>query len=142
MGNKHAFSLVEVVLALGIFSFAILAIVGLMATGISTVQNSSTNMAIANISRSLRASVQATPFTNWVSGGSPVSYTSTTNYYTVNGYPTTTPGNYFYTAALIPAAPVYPSGLTSTNACIVGAIIYYPYPVNTQVITNSLFVAQ
>jgi uncharacterized protein (TIGR02598 family) len=139
-GKKRAFSLVEVVLALGIFSFAILSILGLMATGLNTVKSSSTSMTIANISRNLRADLQATPFTSLTLNS------SITYYFTDRGNPTTTPANAYYVAVLTPLAPTYPgnaaSVLTSANAFNITAKISYPYPINAQAITNSYFVAQ
>jgi len=45
-------------------------------------------------------------------------------------------------AALSPAAPVYPSGTTSVNACAVSVKITYPYPSTATAITNSIFIAQ
>lgn len=44
-----AFSLVEVVLAIGIFSFAILAVVGLLPVGLKSVKNASEEAAAANV---------------------------------------------------------------------------------------------
>jgi uncharacterized protein (TIGR02598 family) len=138
--NEAAFTLVEVVLSLGIFSFALLSVLGLMATGLSTVKNSSTNQAITNVNRELRATLQATPFTNLVIG------TPATYYFTASGYITTASGTAanapFYTAVMAPAAPTYPAGGTSANAFSVSVSIAYPYPANSQFVTNSYFVAQ
>jgi hypothetical protein len=39
-------------------------------------------------------------------------------------------------------APTYPTGSTSANALSVSVVISYPYPANTQAVTNSFFVAQ
>jgi uncharacterized protein (TIGR02598 family) len=142
--QNQAFSLIEVVIALGIFSFALLSIMGLMAEGMNSSRNSSTNQAMANISRNLRANLQATPFTNWISG-TPAYY-----YFTYGGYPTTATSTGdnapFYTAALIPGAPAYPgngtSPTTSQNAYTIVATVSYPYPGNALAVTNSYFIAQ
>lgn len=48
-GLDAAFSLVEVVLAIGIFSFAILAVVGLLPVGLKSVKNASEEAAAANV---------------------------------------------------------------------------------------------
>ena len=138
--NKRAFSLVEVVLALGIFSVSILSILGLMATGLNSANGSSTNLAMTNIMRGLRADMQSTPFANLTRGSSG----SITKYFGTDGYETTTVKDYFYQVTLTPNAPIYPTGLTTTsaNADTISVTISYPYPANTQAITNSLFVVQ
>ena len=82
---KKGFSLIEVVLALGVFSISILSITGLMATGLSSAKGSSTNLAVTNIMRGLRANVQSMPFSNLSRTGSPITY-----YYSADGYQTTT----------------------------------------------------
>jgi uncharacterized protein (TIGR02598 family) len=132
------FSLVEVVLALGIFSFSILSIVGLMAAGLNSANGSSTNLAATNIMRELRADVQSMPFSNLSRTGAPIIY-----YFGADGFQTTTPSAYFYRVALTPIAPTYPSaGSTSANADVISVTISYPYPANAQTISSSLFVAQ
>jgi uncharacterized protein (TIGR02598 family) len=136
--SKSGFSLVEVVLALGIFSISILSIVGLMATGLNSASGSSTNLATTNIMRELRSDVQSMPFSSLSRTGSPVIY-----YFSVEGYQTTTVGAYFYKVTLTPVAPTYPSSAsTFVNADVISVNISYPYPANAQTITNSLFVAQ
>jgi len=134
--NKRAFSLVEVVLALGIFSVSILSIVGLMATGLNSANGSSTNLAVTNIMRELRANIQSMPFSNLSRTG------SITYHFGTDGYTNTASSAYYYTAILTPAAPAYPSGTSSTNADTISVVISYPYPANSQSITNSIFVAQ
>ena len=139
--NARAFTLVEVVISLGIFSFAFLSVAGLMAAGLSTVKNSSSSQAITNINRSLRASLQALPFTNFALGS------STTYYFTESGYSTTvtntSPNAPFYKAVLTAQTTTYPAVTgVSANACNISATISYPYPVNALSITNSYFVAQ
>ncbi len=69
-----AFSLVEVVLALGIVSFSLLAVVGLLPVGLRSIKNANEQAAAANvvgaISAALRAasSTDGTNFTNTFSG--------------------------------------------------------------------------
>jgi len=136
-GKKRGFSLIEVMLALGVFSFGVLSIVGLMATGLDSTADSRTNLAIANITRQLRASLQATPYSSVASG---TSYS-----FTYGGYPVTSATGAYYTATLSPVSPVYPSSAstTTTNAFIVDVQITYPYPSNAiSTGTSSLFVAR
>lgn len=47
--TPRAFSLVEVVLAIGIFSFALLAVVGLLPVGLKSVKNANEEAAAANV---------------------------------------------------------------------------------------------
>jgi len=67
---KKAFSLVEVVLALGIVSFALLAVVGLLPAGLKSVKNANENAGAANVLQAIAATVRsATPInsTNFTS---------------------------------------------------------------------------
>jgi uncharacterized protein (TIGR02598 family) len=146
--KQQAFSLIEVVLAMGVFSFAFLSIVGVMAAGVNSVKNASTNEAITNINRNLRANIQATTFTNFTSG------VSQTFYYTTGGFPTTTtatsPNAPFYAAVVTPTASSYPAAptgetvpaTTSANKFSLVVAISYPYPLKAQTLTNSIFIAQ
>ena len=61
--DRAAFSLVEVVLALGIFSFALMAIIGLFVVGINTSKESSEQIQAANLA-SLLISTRRTIPTN------------------------------------------------------------------------------
>jgi uncharacterized protein (TIGR02598 family) len=85
--RRFAFSLVEVVLAIGIASFGLLAIVGLLPVGMKSVQNASEQAAAANVANSiahaLRSAerVNATTFSN--------SFSSQSIVYTIGGTPTT-----------------------------------------------------
>ncbi|HSI82913.1 MAG: hypothetical protein ACAI35_11825 [Candidatus Methylacidiphilales bacterium] len=62
-----AFSLVEVVLALGIISFSLIAIMGVLAVGLQTSRESSDQIQAANITSLLMATARAMP-TNLPSG--------------------------------------------------------------------------
>lgn len=61
LGNK-AFSLVEVVMAIGVVSFALLAVVGTVPVGLETVRESMVQAATANIARQLRGELQQISF--------------------------------------------------------------------------------
>jgi len=56
---KKAFSLVEVVLALGIVSFALLAVVGLLPIGLKSVKNANENAGAANVLQAIAATVRS-----------------------------------------------------------------------------------
>ena len=119
---------------MGILAFAVIPVVGLLATGLTSAKDSTTGQAVANITRSLRADLQTTP--GLTTGPQ-------THYFTDGGYPTSgdTSTNAFYTAVLNSAAPTN-SITSSTSARVIVVSISYPYPVNAQSSTFSFFVAQ
>ncbi len=59
--NEAAFTLVEVVIAMGIFTFAIVAIAGLFLVGISTTKDSSDQIQASNIASLLISTRRALP---------------------------------------------------------------------------------
>ena len=62
--RRNAFSLVEVTVALGVASFCLLIIVGLLPAGVSLNRNSLAQTTAANLSTSIVSDLQATPTTN------------------------------------------------------------------------------
>ncbi len=56
------FSLVEIVLAIGITSFALIATLGLLPVGLNSLRESSTQTAVANISQYIRGELQQISF--------------------------------------------------------------------------------
>ena len=63
----HAFSLVELTLALGIAAFCLLAVFGLMPIGVQTNRNATSQTAAANIMAAVTADLRATPKANTTS---------------------------------------------------------------------------
>ena len=59
--NSHSFSLVEVVIALGIISFALVSIVGLFGFGVQTNKGSSDQIQAANVASLIVASLRGSP---------------------------------------------------------------------------------
>lgn len=59
-----AFSLIEVVLALGIVSFAMMAVVGTLPVGLRSSQQSRSQIAAANIARQIQGDLQQISFQN------------------------------------------------------------------------------
>src|ERR1043166_2732871 len=59
--RAHAFSLVELTLALGVAAFCLLAVFGLVPIGVQTNRNATSQTAAANIMASLIADLRATP---------------------------------------------------------------------------------
>ena len=78
-GRCHAFSLIEVVIALGIFAFAIVPIIGLLGSGMGTLKDSMSDTVRSDIARRVVGEYQRMPFTNLTNG------TSATNFYNVEG---------------------------------------------------------
>src|SRR5438874_9708713 len=59
----HAFSLVEVTLALGVAAFCLLAVFGLMPIGVQTNRNATSQTAATNVMSAVIADMRATPKT-------------------------------------------------------------------------------
>jgi uncharacterized protein (TIGR02598 family) len=73
--NHSAFSLVEVVIALGVVSFALIAVFGLLPTGLKTVKNANEQAAAANVLGAIADAVRnastngsATTYSNSIAG--------------------------------------------------------------------------
>jgi uncharacterized protein (TIGR02598 family) len=64
LGKALAFSLVEVALALGIFSFAVVSVMGLMPVGLSAARKAMRTSQEMQITAQILNSLQATPFAN------------------------------------------------------------------------------
>src|SRR6266571_3426648 len=63
----HAFSLVELTLALGVAAFCLLAVFGLMPIGVQTNRSSTSQTAAANIMAAVVADLRGTPKANTIS---------------------------------------------------------------------------
>jgi uncharacterized protein (TIGR02598 family) len=63
-----AFSLVEVTIALGLVSFSMLAIVGLLPVGLKTFRDSRVETTLGGIQRQMRGEVEAVPFAMLTNG--------------------------------------------------------------------------
>lgn len=66
--HLKAFSLVEVTMALGLASFSLLAIVGLLPVGLKTFRDSRVETALGGIQRQMRGEVEAVPFESLTNG--------------------------------------------------------------------------
>jgi uncharacterized protein (TIGR02598 family) len=62
--KSHGFSLVEVVIALGLASFALVSMVGLLSVGFRGARDSIDMTVIADIARGISGEAQLTPWTN------------------------------------------------------------------------------
>jgi uncharacterized protein (TIGR02598 family) len=137
---QRAFSLIEVIFALAIFSISILTMVGLMATGLNSAEDSSGNLAVANIQRLLRANLDATSYAKIAGLGTTPAYFTAAGYPTVQN-PASTVDDPYYTVSYTVQSPNN-SVVNSNSAEVVLVTVSSPYPVNTRTTTFSLFVAQ
>jgi uncharacterized protein (TIGR02598 family) len=77
---SNAFSLVEVVIALGIFAFVIIPVIGLTSQGIKSLRQSMDDTVRANIAREIVGEALRTPYTNLAA-----TYNNIPFYYTDEG---------------------------------------------------------
>jgi uncharacterized protein (TIGR02598 family) len=67
-GECRAFSLIEVVIAIGIFAFAIVPIIGLLGSGMGTLKDSMSDTVRSDIARRVVGEFQRMPYSNLISG--------------------------------------------------------------------------
>jgi uncharacterized protein (TIGR02598 family) len=156
--QARAFSLVEVVLALGVTSFVLMALVGTLPAGVKSVKDSMNDSARANILQEIRAELEEVSFGSSSSASDNIDSTLTaqTNYYspegllltpTGSGVPT---GSYYQatfapTNAVIPGTGSSPTYFQYESAQSIAVIISYPVsaPSTSQKeMTNYLFAAK
>lgn len=99
--NTSAFSLVEVALSLGIVSFVLLALFGLMSVGLDAGRSSQLDTVQASVAHQLLANLRSAPFTSL----------STPNlvYYDATGNRTTDPTKAFFECAVTATTPADPN---------------------------------
>jgi uncharacterized protein (TIGR02598 family) len=115
--RAHAFSLVEVAIALGIAGFCLLAVFGLMPIGVQTNRNATSQSAASNVMAAVVADMRAAPKTTSTSSqyGIALSPNSTTTlYFDGQGQFGTSPGvNSRYRLTVnIPTNPAGPNAPT------------------------------
>jgi uncharacterized protein (TIGR02598 family) len=122
--SRTAFSLIEVVVALAIFAFAFIAIIGVLPIGLSAARSVTNFTLQAQLIKQVVSTLQETPFaevavssgftTNFTRQGDPAT-TSSPAYYTVTST-VVPPGN---TAALLPSTPP----TSTTNIALIQIIV-------------------
>ena len=142
-----AFTLIEVVMAMAVVSFALVAIAGLLPVGLQTMRDSQNDQAVGTIANQLRGDLQQISFGTGT--GTLGGLVSTTNYYTTEGVKTDVnniAGQVFYLAsfavtnAAVNGSAYSASSTTSpNNAAVVTVTLIYPYPAYTQTNSFSLF---
>jgi uncharacterized protein (TIGR02598 family) len=112
--NSSAFSLVEVVLALGVTSFVLMALLGTLPAGVKSIKDSMNESARANIMQEIRAELEEVSFGSSATATNNIVTTLSqqTNYYTPEGLPLTNTG------ASIPPGAYYEAVFAAANAPI------------------------
>ncbi len=64
LSKAHGFSLIEVAMALGIVSFVLIPIIGLLPMGLATIQASENQTVTAGIAQQIRGQLQELPFSS------------------------------------------------------------------------------
>lgn len=107
---ENAFSLVEVTIALGIVTFAVVSVMGLLPAGLTTMRTATDQTTISQITREISAEILLTPF------GDLDSYISAhgTRYFDSEGGRTDNPSAYFRTETSL-ANSEFPGSASSVN---------------------------
>lgn len=145
--SAKAFSLIEVVLALGIVSFAMMAVVGTLPVGLRSSQQSRTQIAAANIARQIQGDLQQISFQNSSSDALTVDKLPSNPFYFSQDGTRSKEASDAYYVATFKLNDVTAPGLSvnSSNARSVKVSISYPASVaeaNRQQIVYSLLLAK
>ncbi len=146
--RRLAFSLVEVVLAIGVVGFALLVIIGTLPIGLKSVQNAETLQATSNIANQLRGQMQLLSFNTSSTGINTVQQLAQTNlFYTTDGIATNSSGGYYMVSfAVKPVStttnPVVDASFAASNVQSVVVNVAYPPGVWNQTNTFALLVAR
>lgn len=111
LSRARAFSLVEVTIALGIVSFALISVLGMMPVGLSTMRAAMDQTTEAQISRRISGEMMLTPFSRldtWVSN-SPLYFDDQ------GGLQTALDQDTRYTVVLRRGVPVFPGSSNAVN---------------------------
>lgn len=101
--GRQGFTLVEVAMAIGIVSFCVLAILGLLPVGLSTLQDSACQQGTADVSKQISSQLQQISF-NPTNAFNIQNLANTTNFYTRDGIPTNNTAAYFRASFTVGAA--------------------------------------
>lgn len=144
--SAKAFSLIEVVLALGIVSFAMMAVVGTLPVGLRSSQQSRSQIAAANIARQIQGDLQQISFRSSVADAFTIEKLSTTPFYFSQDGTRSEARDAYYVAAFTLNDVTAPGlSVNSSNARRVNVSISYPANVaqaNRQQIVYSLLLAK
>ena len=134
--RQAAFSLVEVVMALGIAAFCLVALLGLMPVGLKTVRDARGDSLRAEILKSMGNIAQQTDY-------SLLSNLNSTNYYfDINGLiVNSNSSDVVYKALLSTGTVVVPPTSTTTNITSVTVAISRSANTNSEATTHTLFIS-
>jgi uncharacterized protein (TIGR02598 family) len=129
----RGFSLVEVVLALGVTSFVLMALIGALPAGVKTVKDSMNDSARSNILQEIRGELEEVTFGTSASASDNLVTTlaSQTNYYSPEGLLLTSTGG------AVPSGAYYQATFAAANATIPGTTSQFQYE-SAQTITVTL----
>lgn len=135
--HQRAFTLVEVVLAIGVVAFGLIAILGLMSVSLRNSREANVREGLTMVLDRMNSVYQGQNFTNSLA----VSQTSTNYYFDNSGVPTTNTASYFYLCNVTNATPattsyffqsattVIPQGSAPTNYFgVLQVSVRWPYP--------------
>jgi uncharacterized protein (TIGR02598 family) len=130
--TRFGFSLIEVVMAVGIVTFSLFALVGAIPVGIKTIQDSMKASAKANITQEIRAELQQVTF--GTSAGNIDSLMSQVNYYSDRGILLPGADGAYYEASFSKADVPMPGStgyFQSGNGQLIKVTLTYPVPAPT-----------
>jgi uncharacterized protein (TIGR02598 family) len=123
--SRQAFSLVEVVLAIGVVSFAMMAMLGTLPVGLKSSQQSRSQVATANIARQLQGELQQLSFSAASADTLTVqNLANTPFYFTLEGTRTTDAAEAYYEASFavngvtVPGLTVDPANARSVTVTL------------------------
>jgi len=139
---QKAFSLIEVVIAIAIVSFSLVAIIGMLPVGLKSMQDSQNEQAEGTIANQLRGELEQISFHS-SDVGSIQSLPSTNYFYTseglrINGTEGTNVSPYYKASFVTGDAAVNGDTFSDTNSLNIQVTLTYPYPVLSQTNTFNL----
>jgi uncharacterized protein (TIGR02598 family) len=142
--SRQGFSLIEIVLSIGIASFALITILGLIPVGMNTLSESVAQTAVANISNQLRGEFQQISFsTNAAFNIQHLK--STSYYYTHDGFKSNQQGCYYEAKFDLSNGKVGGASFDTSTAQSIKVTLTYPFDApaaGKKTIVFSLFAAR
>jgi len=138
--NKRAFSLIEVVIAVGIFAFAVVAIFGLMSVGLRSGRESANDLALGLMTQTVSSVLRVQGFSSNLNNAAYGSANTTPNFYfnldgdlarDASGVPSTTASTNYYGCAVARSS----ASFQTTNAMLLRLVFTWPMqapPANRQ----------
>ena len=112
--SRGGFSLIEVAIAIGIVAFAVLALVGTLGVGTTTLGSAVSYSIQTQITQNVMGSLKLSDF-SVLTNNSPAGWNGAQLFFDERGVSTTNPSQYIYTATVNITTPVTLSGTTIEN---------------------------